>query len=187
MEYVRGRTLRAILDDEGEMGLEPQRALGIIREAAIATAAAHGAGILHRDLKPSNLIVREKGGVSILDFGFAREQSPDGLRLTHASQILGTPQYMSPEQALGEDATERTDVYALGIIAFEVVTGHVPFQAANAVALALKHLHEPVPDDLQLFPGFSRQARAAIIRALAKNPADRFQTALAFSRALSDS
>jgi serine/threonine-protein kinase len=182
MEYVPGRTLRAILDDEGVMGLDPPYAAEIVRGAAIGTHAAHLAGILHRDLKPSNLMVREAGGVSVLDFGFARDTSASSV--SHDSQILGSPPYTAPERSLGGEATVESDVYSLGVIAFESLTGHVPFRAASPVALALKHVSEPIPDDLFLVPDLPERLRDAVLRALAKSPADRFGSALSFADAL---
>ncbi len=182
MEYVPGRTLRAILDEEGAMGLEPACAAGIVRGASIGTHAAHEAGILHRDLKPSNLMVRESGAVSILDLGFARDTSGPGITLD--SQILGSPQYLAPEVSRGEKASVESDVYSLGVIAFEAFTGHPPFLADNPVALALKHVSERVPDDLSAVPDLPESVRDAVLRALAKAPADRFRTALAFADAL---
>jgi serine/threonine-protein kinase len=182
MEYVPGRTLRDILDDEGVMGLEPAYAAGILRGAALGTHAAHSAGILHRDLKPSNLMVKESGGVSVLDFGFAREAAGSGI--SHDSQILGAPQYMAPERSLGEPATVASDVYSLGVIAFETLTGRPPFFADNPVALALKHVSERVPDDLSLLPDLPDGLREAVLRSLAKRPAERFASAFAFAGAL---
>ena len=182
MEYVPGRTLRAILDDEGLLGLAPAMAAGIVTGAAAGAHAAHGAGILHRDLKPSNLMVRESGGVSILDFGFARDEGSSGI--SHDSLVLGSPPYMAPECSLGHPATPESDVYSLGVIAFEALTGHPPFLAGSPVALALKHVSEPVPDDLSLVPDLPESVRDAVLRALAKRPADRFRSALSFGDAL---
>jgi serine/threonine-protein kinase len=182
MEYVPGRTLRAILDEEGELGLEADRAAEIVGAAAVGVHAAHRVGILHRDLKPSNLMVRESGGVSILDFGFARDQ--ESSKITHDSQVLGSPLYMAPEVFQGEPATPRSDVYALGVIAFETLTGHAPFHGENPIILALSHISDPVPDDLRLFPGVPESLREAVHRALAKKPADRFGTATEFAEAL---
>ncbi|HEX7579213.1 MAG TPA: serine/threonine-protein kinase [Thermoanaerobaculia bacterium] len=183
MEYVPGKTLREILDDEGVMGLEPSYAATILRNAAVGTHAAHAAGVLHRDLKPSNLMVRESGSVSVLDFGFARDTS--GPSITHTSQVLGSPQYMAPELSLGEPASVQSDVYSLGVIAFEALTGHPPFLADNPVALALKHLSERVPDDLSLVPALPVTVRETVLHALGKRPVDRFRTAIAFADALS--
>ncbi len=182
MEYVPGRTLREILDEEGVMGLEPSYAATILRATAVGTHAAHAAGVLHRDLKPSNLMVRESGSVSVLDFGFARDTS--GSSITHDSQILGSPQYMAPELSLGEPASVQSDVYSLGVIAFEALTGHPPFFADNPVSLALKHVSERVPDDLSLVPDLSAMVRETVLRALGKRPVERFRTALAFADAL---
>jgi serine/threonine-protein kinase len=182
MEYVPGRTLRAILDEEGLLGLDPAAAASIVRGAAAGAHAAHLAGILHRDLKPSNLMVRDSGGISILDFGFARDERSSGI--SHDSRVLGSPPYMAPECSLGEPATPASDVYSLGIIAFEALSGHPPFQAGSPVALALKHVTEPVPDDLSLVPDLPASVREAVLRALAKRPADRFPSALSFGDAL---
>lgn len=185
MEVVPGRTLRAILDEEGVMGLDPPVAAAIVRGAAVGTHAAHLAGVLHRDLKPSNLMVRETGGVSVLDFGFARDETDSAY--SRDSRILGSPPYMAPERSLGGRASPESDVYSLGVIAFEALTGHTPFQGSNPVALALKHASEPVPDDLSLVPSLPRRLRDAVLQALAKRPEERFRTALALADALGPS
>ena len=182
MEYVPGRTLRAILDDEGVMGLEPSSAARTVRGAAVGVHAAHRAGILHRDLKPSNLMIRESGAVSVLDFGFARDTIGPGI--SHDSLVFGSPQYLAPEVSLGEKASVESDVYSLGVIAFEALTGHPPFVGENPVALALKHCMERVPDDLSYVPDLPDGVREAVLRALGKRPEDRFGTALALADAL---
>jgi len=177
MEHVDGQTLSDIL--AGGQRLAPERARELVAQAAAALAEAHAAGVVHRDVKPGNLMITADGTVKITDFGIAR--AADGMTLTETGQILGTPSYISPEQAQGQPATPASDVYALGVVLFECLAGHRPFHADTPVAIALAHVREPVPD----LPADVPESLAAVVRrSLAKDPEDRYPDAAAFADAL---
>jgi tRNA A-37 threonylcarbamoyl transferase component Bud32 len=178
MEYVDGRPLSELLA-EGRQ-LDPEIARELVEQAATALAEAHAAGLVHRDVKPGNLMITTDGTVKITDFGIAR--AADGLSLTETGQIVGTPSYLSPEQAEGQSATPASDVYALGVVLFECLTGRRPYTADSPVAIALAHVREPVPE----LPADVPSGLAAVTtRALAKHPEDRYPDAGAFAAALS--
>ncbi len=179
MELVDGQPLSALL--RGGVPLDPDATRDLLAQAADAIGAAHAAGIVHRDVKPANLLVTPDRQVKITDFGIAR--ATEGLGLTETGQVMGTPQYLSPEQARGETATPASDVYALGVVAFECLAGRRPFVADTAIATALAHLREPVPE----LPAEVPADLAAVVRhALAKSPGDRYPDATAFAAALRD-
>lgn len=176
MEYVPGRTLSEILATED---LTVDGARDLIAQAATALAEAHARDLVHRDIKPGNLMVTDEGIVKITDFGIAR--AGDGAALTATGQIVGTPSYLSPEQANGQAASPASDVYALGVVLFECLSGRRPFVADSAVAVALAHLRDPVPD----LPEHVPADLAQVVRtALAKDPVDRYPDAGAFAQAL---
>jgi serine/threonine protein kinase len=167
MEYLSGGHLGHRLG----AGLALLESLDIIEDAAYALDHAAGKGVVHRDIKPGNIMFRADGSLALVDFGIARDLSTETM-VTQAGTILGTPHYMSPEQSLGEHLDSRSDLYSLGVVFFELLTGHVPFTADSAAAVGVKHLTEEVPtlpDDLTLF-------QAIIDRALAKAPEDRYQS-----------
>lgn len=183
MEFVPGKDLQTLILEAGRIA--PARALPILRQICLGTQAAHEQGIVHRDLKSQNIIVGEGDRVSILDFGLARGLVDE--KLTLDAVVLGTPHYISPEQAMGETADARSDIYSLGIIAFEMLTGELPFTADSALGIAMKQISEPVPGNLSLYPDVSPALRSAVHRALEKRREDRFQSAseleTAFARA----
>ena len=173
MEYVPGHDLRTIIQLEGKL---PQaRAISILRQIALGTEAAHKLGIIHRDLKSQNVMLEENGAVAILDFGLARGKSNE--QLTLDSVMVGTPHYMSPEQALGRPTDARSDVYSIGVMAYELLTGKVPFDGESPLVIAMKHVSEPPPEDLRNMTTISAELIAIVYRALAKEPAQRFATA----------
>ncbi len=177
MELVRGQPLSALL--RGGEPMPPDTAADLVGQAADGIAAAHALGIVHRDVKPANLLVTPDGTVKITDFGIAR--AADAVALTQTGQVIGTPQYLSPEQAQGKPATEASDIYSLGVVLYECLAGRRPFGADSAIATALSHLRDeppPLPDDV---PAHLRETVAV---ALAKDPAARFISAAAFATAL---
>lgn len=183
MEFVPGLDLRQLIRREGR--LSPARAVSILRQICLGTDAAHRLGIIHRDLKSQNVVVDDSGAVAILDFGLARSKRAQE-RATLTSAVLGTPHYMSPEQALGREADFRSDIYSIGVIAFEALTGFLPFHGDSPHVVAMAHVREPVPDPTGLVPGLPADLVALVCRALAKDPSDRFPSASDLERGLSE-
>ncbi|HVJ19335.1 MAG TPA: serine/threonine-protein kinase, partial [Polyangiaceae bacterium] len=179
MEYLHGQTLYKELEQTPR--LAPARAIDIAIQIAGALGAAHHAAIVHRDLKPDNVFLTRAAGkdfVKILDFGIAKVQR-SGSKLTQAGTVIGTPAYMSPEQAMGRETDQRTDVYALGIMLYEMVCGQVPFDAESPLAVLQMQVTEtPKPISELLRPGESVPGGYAevVTKCLAKHPADRFQS-----------
>jgi len=179
MELVDGKPLSDLL--AGGRALDPEVARDLLAQAADAVAVAHAAGIVHRDIKPANLLVTPERQIKITDFGIAR--AADGVGITQTGQVMGTPQYLSPEQARGNPATTASDVYSLGCVAFECLVGRRPFQAESPIATALAHLQQPVPELPDDVPA---DLAVVVRRALAKEPAERYPDAAAFAAALRD-
>ncbi len=179
MELVEGQPLSSLL--VGGRDLDPDAVRDLLAQVGDALGAAHAAGIVHRDVKPANLIVTPAGKIKVTDFGIAR--AADGVGITRTGAVMGTPQYLSPEQAEGRPATAASDVYALGVVAFEMLAGRRPFEAESPVATALAHVREPIPD---LPPEVPRDLAAVVRRALAKDPAERYADGAAFAVALRD-
>jgi eukaryotic-like serine/threonine-protein kinase len=165
-EFVPGRPLREVVAATG--GLDPVRAAGLIAQAADAVHAAHQAGVVHRDLTPGNLLVCAGDVVKITDFGIAR--AADAPTLTATGQVLGAAAYLSPEQVGGQPATAESDIYTLGVVLYECLTGARPFSGANPVEVARAHLHQEPPP---LAPAVPEQLRAVTVEAMAKDPAAR--------------
>jgi len=180
MEFIPGKDLQTLILEESRIA--PPRALSILRQICMGTQAAHEQGIIHRDLKSQNIIIGAGDVVSILDFGLARGTLDE--KLTLEAVVLGTPHYISPEQAMGQPADARSDVYSIGIIAFEMLTGVLPFTADSALGIAMKQISEAVPGNLSLYPDVSPALRAAVHRALEKRREDRFASASDFEAAL---
>jgi eukaryotic-like serine/threonine-protein kinase len=179
MEYLEGRSLKRLILEEGP--LEPARAIDLATQILRAARFAHKRGIIHRDLKPHNVIVDAEGRLKVTDFGIARAGASD---MTQTGSIMGTAQYLSPEQAQGHAVSAQSDIYSVGIILYEMLTGRLPFDGSSAVTIALKQVSEqPVPPS-QLNPAISPGLEAAVMRALAKDPAQRYPDADAFIAAL---
>jgi eukaryotic-like serine/threonine-protein kinase len=179
MELVEGQPLSTLI--AGGRELDPDAVRDLLSQVGDALGAAHAAGIVHRDVKPANLIVTPAGKIKVTDFGIAR--AADGVGITRTGAVMGTPQYLSPEQAEGRPATAASDVYALGVVAFEMLAGRRPFEADSPVATALAHVREPVPE---LPADVPRDLATVVRRSLAKDPAERFADGAAFADALRD-
>ncbi|MGH9267314.1 MAG: protein kinase domain-containing protein, partial [Acidimicrobiales bacterium] len=177
MEFIEGRTLWQLLKAEGM--LLADRAADIGAEVAAALAFAHKRGVVHRDIKPGNVLLSPSGQVNVADFGIARAISTDR-DLTQTGAVMGTATYFSPEQAQGERLDGRSDVYSLGIMLFEMVTGRPPFQGDNPVAVASKHVRDAVPRPRSVNPDIPPAFEAIILQAVAKNPNDRYASAEEF-------
>jgi eukaryotic-like serine/threonine-protein kinase len=172
MEYLDGPTLKDVIDERG--GLEPNRAIGFATQILAALRFAHNHGVVHRDIKPHNVVVSPDGRLKVTDFGIARAGAS---QMTEVGSIVGTAQYLSPEQARGEVVGPPSDLYSVGIVLYEMLTGRVPFEGDSAVAIAMKHLsEEPVPPSVYA-PGTPPALEQVVLRALAKDAGDRYQTA----------
>ena len=177
MELVEGKPLSELL--ASGQPFDPEQARAIALQVADALAVAHAAGVVHRDVKPANLLVTPDGQVKITDFGIAR--AVDSVAYTQTGQIVGTPHYLSPEQARGESATSASDVYALGVVLFECLAGRRPFVADTPIATALAHIREDVPALPDSVPA---DLAAVVQRALVKDPAERYADGSALAAAL---
>ena len=177
MEYFQGRTLSDVIAQRGLVPIKDVQDL--LTQIASGLEAAHQAGVIHRDLKPSNVLVGERGAVKIIDFGLATTAVGQGLTATGA--ILGTPHYMAPEQVRGRPVDARSDIYALGALAYHLVTGRPPFAGDNAIAIGFAHLSETPPRPKDLRKDCPDALDAAIMAALAKSPEERPSSAKAFT------
>src|SRR5688572_19793831 len=179
MEFLKGKTLTQLLRQDTV--LPPSRACKIMRQVCASLGDAHAAGIIHRDLKPDNIFLSEVGGdpdwVKVLDFGVAKLADTDNGALTQTGMIFGTPKYMSPEQAEGRPIDYRADIYALGVVMYELLAGRPPFVADTPVALLLKHISEPAPPFSRVRPDLTVDPRieAIVMKSLEKNPDRRQQ------------
>ena len=179
MEFVDGRTLKTIVTQEGP--LEPQRAIDITTQILRAARFAHKRGVIHRDFKPHNVIVDTQDNAKVTDFGIARAGASD---MTQTGSIMGTAQYLSPEQAQGLPVSAQSDLYSIGILLFELLTGRLPFEGDSAVAIALKQVAETPPAPSVLNPAVPPELERVVLRALEKEPARRFADADEFAAAL---
>jgi len=177
MELVDGQTIAAIL--EAGTRFRPEKVIGLVSQVAAALDYAHSRGVVHRDIKPSNLIVHEEDKVKVTDFGIARLADSE---ITHAGALLGTPSYMSPEQAMGAKLDGRSDIFSLGVVAFEMLSGQQPFPGANVTSILYRLVHvDPVePAHLEMNGLVPQKWREVFHKVLAKKPESRYQTASAF-------
>ena len=172
MEYVAGKTLKKVIRDRAPLlNLE---AVDTMKQLTSAVAEAHKRGIIHRDIKPQNVIVKSDGSLKILDFGIATAKG--SAQLTQANNVMGSVHYLAPELAKGEPASPQSDIYALGIVFYEMLTGDVPFKADQAIQIALQHMREPMPSVRKANPNVPQSVGNIIIRATAKNPKLRYQS-----------
>jgi len=177
MELVPGQPLSQIISERAP--LSAQETVAILIQAATALAAAHEGGVVHRDVKPANILITPDGTVKLTDFGISR--AVDSVPLTQTGQVLGTAQYLSPEQALGQSATAASDIYALGVVGHEMLTGERPFDTGSVVSTALAHVNNPPPPLPDTVPAGLRDVISA---AMAKDPADRPASAADMAHAL---
>jgi serine/threonine protein kinase/tetratricopeptide (TPR) repeat protein len=173
MEYVHGEDLKQLVRKVGR--LSPGQAVGIARQVCDGLEEAHKLGVVHRDLKPQNIMVDEEGKARIMDFGIARSLSGRGV--TGAGVLIGTPEYMSPEQVEGKDIDQRSDLYSLGVILYEMVTGQVPFEGETALSIAHKHKYEAPEDPKKLNTQVSNDLASVILKCLEKDKTKRYQSA----------
>src|SRR3954451_15633489 len=181
-EYVEGETLKDRIRRCGRLPVDESIAYAI--EITRALGAAHSRGIVHRDIKPQNVLIDEEGMAKVTDFGIARSLDEDGL--TADGRVLGTTDYVSPEQALGHAVNGQSDIYSLGIVVFEMLTGDVPHRGENQVAVAMKHVRDPLPDVQQRCPHVSAALASVLDRMTAKDLERRYPEALVLEDDLED-
>ena len=175
MEYVSGGTLKERIVGRGP--LEPRIAASMALQIAEALATAHEKGVIHRDIKPQNVHMTETDDLKVADFGISRAAS--ATVVTHTGFVLGTANYMSPEQTMGEEVDPRSDLYSLGVVLYEMLTGEVPYRANTPVAIAMKHVSEPPRTPREADPEVPEEISALVVKLLAKRPEDRYRDAAA--------
>ena len=176
MEFIDGPTLKAALEEihRRREHLPLHVALRVVSDVGSALGYAHEQGVVHRDVKPANILLDRAGRVILTDFGVAKILS--GTKVTMTGTVLGTPAYMSPEQGMGEHGDSRSDIYSLGVVLYELATGRLPFDADTPLAVLLKHVHDPLPLPRTVSPSLPEEVERIILKALAKEPADRYAT-----------
>ncbi|WUK17205.1 protein kinase [Kitasatospora sp. NBC_00374] len=185
MEYVRGRSVRELVRDhaDGATGgpargaLPLDRALEVTAAVLDALECSHRSGLVHRDIKPANVMVTDDGTVKVMDFGIARALQSDATAMTRTGTVLGTPQYLSPEQALGKPADARSDLYSVGCMLFELVTGTLPFDGESTMSMLYQHVQQPAPVPSSVRPSLPPAVDAVVARALSKDPDQRHRSA----------
>jgi eukaryotic-like serine/threonine-protein kinase len=177
MQYLEGRSLKQLID----VGLTPEQSVYLIRQVLEGARFAHRHGVVHRDLKPHNVIVDDEGKAVVTDFGIARAGVSE---ITQTGSVMGTPHYLSPEQAQGEEVTPVSDLYSIGVMLYEALAGRVPFEGESAVAVAMKQVSQAPQRPSSINPEVSPALDSVVMRALEKSPGDRFQNADAFIAAL---
>jgi serine/threonine protein kinase len=182
MEYLEGQTLKQLVEQQGP--LPAARVSRIVTQIAMALDYAHKRGFVHRDVKPSNIFVGEDDHVTLTDFGIAKAASET--KLTRTGMLIGTPEYMSPEQSRGEEVTRGTDIYALGVVTYEMLAGQVPFGGTTPHAVLHKQIYESVPPVRSRVPGLPAGLDAVLARALSKHPRERYASAMALADVLAD-
>ncbi len=170
-EYVKGETLKQRIARIG--ALDAQEAIAYAIEVARGLSAAHARNLVHRDIKPQNVLIDEEGRAKLTDFGISRQLEQDGMTAT--GRVLGTTDYVAPEQAMGHPVDQRSDVYSLGVVLYEMLIGQVPFHAESQVGVAMKHVNEDLPDVQRRRPDLSASTALVVERATAKDPAERYQ------------
>ena len=179
MEYIEGGSIATLIRNQGAM--DPLRVAAILRQVADALDVAHSRQVIHRDLKPSNIMLDERGRAILTDFGIARAM--DATKLTQTGTVMGTPEYMAPEEIQGQTASAHSDIYALGIVVYEMLTGRTPFRAETPLALMHQHVYNAPPSLRQFNPQLSSHIERIVNKAIAKKPAERFESAGSFGSA----
>ncbi len=182
MEFVEGQDLSSLLDEGRKYTTE--ETVKILRQVCAALQAAHSEGVVHRDLKPQNIMIGEGGRICVMDFGLARSMEATGM--TQAGTVMGTPAYMSPEQAKGMPADERSDLFSLGIIAYQMLTGVVPYKADSALASMLLRTQGPPTPSVEINPAIPQALNDLVQKSLAVDPQDRYQSAALMDQDLHD-
>ena len=182
MEYINGKTLNELIKDKGR--LNSTAVVSISKQIANALECAHKHHIIHRDIKPHNIIIDENLNVKVTDFGIARIATSS--TITYTSSVLGTVHYISPEQAKGKFIDEKSDIYSLGVVMYEMVTGRVPFDTDNAVGIAMQHINEPLVEPIKLVPNLEPWLNSIIVKCMEKTPENRFYSASSLIKALDD-
>ena len=182
MEYIKGKTLNELIKDNGK--LNSNAVVSISKQIANALDCAHKHHIIHRDIKPHNIIIDENLNVKVTDFGIARIATSS--TITYTSSVLGTVHYISPEQAKGKFIDEKSDIYSLGVVMYEMITGRVPFDTDNAVGIAMQHINEPLVEPIRLVPNMELWLNAIIVKCMEKDSENRFESAESLIRALED-
>jgi tRNA A-37 threonylcarbamoyl transferase component Bud32 len=179
MEYVEGKPLRSVLDEDiAQFGAMPaEKALKITGDVLAALEVSHEMGLVHRDIKPGNVMITKRGVVKVMDFGIARAMQSGVTSMTQTGMVVGTPQYLSPEQALGRGVDARSDLYSVGIMLFELLTGRLPFDADSPLAIAYAHVQEEAPTPSAINQSLTPAVDALVARTLRKNPNERFPSA----------
>ena len=175
MEYVDGDTLRDVLRANGP--ISPRQAMTWMADVAAAMDFSHRNGIVHRDMKPANVMIDKSGAVKVMDFGIARAMSDSTSTMTQTSAVMGTAQYLSPEQARGIKVDPRSDIYSMGCVLFELLTGEPPFTGDSPVAVAHQHVHEDPPWPSHVRPEIPRELDSVVLKAMSKNKDNRYQSA----------
>ena len=173
MEYVEGRTLKSLIKRRG--GLTLPEAIDIMLQLTSAVNCAHNSYIIHRDIKPQNVMILDDGRVKITDFGIAMALNTE---LTQTNSVMGSVHYLPPEQANGKGSTIKSDIYSLGILMYELLTGSLPFKGDNAVEIAIKQMKEPLPSICKYNPSIPQSVENVVLKAAAKNPQNRYNSAL---------
>ena len=173
MEYINGKTLKSLIKKRGVLTLE--EVIDIMLQLTSAVSCAHDSYIIHRDIKPQNVMILEDGRVKITDFGIAMALNNN--ELTQTNSVMGSVHYLPPEQANGSGSTIKSDIYSLGILMFELLTGKLPFKGENAVEIAIKQMREPIPSVKSISPDIPQSVENVVLKACAKNPKNRYDTA----------
>ncbi|HZK86750.1 MAG TPA: protein kinase, partial [Syntrophomonas sp.] len=180
MEFVDGKTLKEVISNEAPLSVEHATDIAIM--ICDGVHHAHEKGIIHRDIKPHNILITEHGMVKVADFGVARAIS--NATITYGNNIVGSVHYISPEQAKGEPVNRTTDIYSIGCVLYEMLTGRPPFNAESAITVALKHIHDEVPSPRKLNSNIPIALEGIILKAMQKSPSQRFSTAEEMRNAL---